>query len=212
MIALGVIELREVDWKWRRLKVSSATAWLICWSAGSLVLMSLLPSKRVDRIFPVIPVLCLLLGAQVTVLASRVPFRPLIRRLATVAIAIAIAASAGYFGWKAATGYHEHRAALADFGADVRSQAAANKWRYAVVSAPDESLLLYLRKTEFLLPLRAADEWNAAQIDAVVVSTRDQAELMGRLTGAATTVLRSTHREDGDSLDYILLARSDRSD
>ena len=39
--------------------------WLICWSLGGLIVMSLVPSKRVDRIFPVVPPLCLLLGAQV---------------------------------------------------------------------------------------------------------------------------------------------------
>ena len=37
---------------------------------GGLIVMSLIPSKRVDRIFPVIPPLCLLLAAQV---ASRRP-------------------------------------------------------------------------------------------------------------------------------------------
>ena len=30
--------------------------WLLCWSFGGLIVMSLVPSKRVDRIFPVVPV------------------------------------------------------------------------------------------------------------------------------------------------------------
>jgi hypothetical protein len=45
--------------------ISPETWWLICWSFGGLIVMSLIPSKRVDRIFPVIPPLCLLLAAQI---------------------------------------------------------------------------------------------------------------------------------------------------
>src|SRR5438876_1907640 len=45
--------------------MSPATFWLLCWSVGGLIAMSLIPSKRVDRIFPVVPPLCLLLAAQV---------------------------------------------------------------------------------------------------------------------------------------------------
>mgnify|MGYP006920623902 CR=1 FL=1 len=33
---------------------------------GGLIVMSLIPSKRLDRIFPVIPPLCLLLAAQIS--------------------------------------------------------------------------------------------------------------------------------------------------
>src|SRR6266567_6443598 len=72
MIILAVADLRSR--KWRLLSVfrdmSPATFWLLCWSLGGLVVMSLIPSKRVDRIFPVIPPLCLPLAAQV---GRRVP-------------------------------------------------------------------------------------------------------------------------------------------
>src|SRR6266568_7231589 len=44
--------------------VSPETFWLICWSIGGLVFMSIIPSKRVDRIFPVIPPFCLLVATQ----------------------------------------------------------------------------------------------------------------------------------------------------
>src|SRR5215471_7202404 len=39
--------------------------WLVCWSFSGFVMMSLVPSKRVDRIYPVVPPLCLLLAAQI---------------------------------------------------------------------------------------------------------------------------------------------------
>src|SRR4029079_14549137 len=52
--------------------------WLFLWSFGGLFVMSLIPSKRVDRIFPIVPPLCLLLAAQIgnrwsCRLGSRVP-------------------------------------------------------------------------------------------------------------------------------------------
>src|SRR5437588_6354356 len=45
-------------------RISQETLWLICWSFGGLIVMSLIPSKRVDRIFPLIPPLCLLVAVQ----------------------------------------------------------------------------------------------------------------------------------------------------
>ncbi|HEX8281374.1 MAG TPA: glycosyltransferase family 39 protein, partial [Chthoniobacterales bacterium] len=53
-IALGVLAWRnartEVRGRWRQ--VSPDLAWLLCWSLGGLLVMSLIPSKRVDRVFP----------------------------------------------------------------------------------------------------------------------------------------------------------------
>src|SRR5437867_8932214 len=51
-------------------EMSPETFWLLCWSVGGLILMSLIPSKRVDRIFPIIPPLCLLLAAQIARLVA----------------------------------------------------------------------------------------------------------------------------------------------
>src|SRR5215467_14428028 len=66
IIAIAVFELRSRNWRLRELfrDMSPETFWLLCWSIGGLIVMSLIRSKRVDRIFPVIPPLCLLLGAQ----------------------------------------------------------------------------------------------------------------------------------------------------
>ena len=50
----------------RRIKTDPGTLWLACWALGGLLCMTLIPSKRVDRIFPVIPPLCLLLVSMVS--------------------------------------------------------------------------------------------------------------------------------------------------
>src|SRR5204862_2729367 len=67
IIAVTVLDLRSRRWKIRTAfrEISPETFWLLCWSLGGLLAMSLIPSKRVDRIFPVLPPLCLLLATQV---------------------------------------------------------------------------------------------------------------------------------------------------
>ena len=69
MIGIAAVGLRSRSWRVRSVfrEMSPETFWLLCWSIGGLIVMSLIPSKRVDRIFPVIPPLCLLLAAQIAV-------------------------------------------------------------------------------------------------------------------------------------------------
>ena len=68
IVAIALFDLRSRKWRLRESfhKMSPETFWLLCWSIGGLIVMSLIPSKRVDRIFPVIPPLCLLLAAQIS--------------------------------------------------------------------------------------------------------------------------------------------------
>ena len=44
--------------------MSPETFWLVAWSLGGLLVMSFVPSKRIDRVFPIVPPLCLLLAAS----------------------------------------------------------------------------------------------------------------------------------------------------
>src|SRR5216117_1597726 len=68
LIAIAIFDLASRRWRIGTAfrEISPDTFWLLCWSVGGLIVMSLVPSKRVDRIFPVIPPLCLLLAAQVS--------------------------------------------------------------------------------------------------------------------------------------------------
>ena len=177
--------------------------------------MSLIPSKRVDRIFPVIPPLCLLLAAQVAsrrscshgsvsrVVNDRRPGfadhgeqRPVatencathIHRWTAVALIVSIVFTGGYVTWKAIAGYRDRRDALAIFGRDVRREAEARHWRYEVVSAKDEGVLLYLQKTHYIQPDDAVAEWNAGNLDALVVSTEKAAGLVPQLSGTVSQV------------------------
>src|ERR1700736_3597656 len=50
LIGVAIIDLRSRRWKFRAAfkEMSPQTLWLICWSIGGLVFMSMIPSKRGD--------------------------------------------------------------------------------------------------------------------------------------------------------------------
>ena len=202
MIGIAAVGLRSRNWRLRSVfrEMSPETFWLLCWSVGGLIVMSLIPSKRVDRIFPVIPPLCLLLAAQVAL--ARV------YRWSAIALAFAIFFTGGYTGWKVITGYRDHRDALAVFGRNIRHEAEAHHWHYEVVSAKDEGLLLYLRKTDFVKPADAITEWNTGNLDALVASKEKAAVLIRDLQGAALSQLQSNEREQNQQGGgYVLIIR-----
>jgi hypothetical protein len=214
MIGIAVIDLRSRNWRCRGVvrEMSPETFWLLCWSVGGLIVMSLIPSKRVDRIFPVIPPLCLLLAAQMSgrdaALRRPVGAARQAYLWSAVALAFAILFTGGYTGWKVVTGYREHRNALAVFGRIVRHEAEAHHWRYEVVSAKDEGLLLYLRRTHFVEPTDAVAEWNTGNLDALVASKEKAAVLMRDLQGATLSQLQSNEEEQHrQGWEYVLITR-----
>jgi hypothetical protein len=193
--------------------------------------MSVIPSKRVDRIFPVIPPLCLLLAAQLARRNScghgavRLPLTngesdltrdgpvaienkaTLLDHWTAAALIISILFAGGYTTWKVVTGYRDHRNALATFAREVRRETEARHWRYEVVSAKDEGLLLYLQKTHYIQPDRAAAEWNAGNLDALVASMEKAAGLMPQLRGATVSQLKSTERKKEQATAYVFITR-----
>jgi hypothetical protein len=185
--------------------MSPETFWLLCWSVGGLVAMSLIPSKRVDRIFPIIPPLCLLLAAQVGKRALSEASRTRIYLLSALALLLATLLTGGYTIFKVISGYRDHRDALAIFGREVRREAEMHHWRYEVVSAKDEALLLYLRKTRFIKPDRTVAEWNGGNLDALVASTEKAPALMRDLREAALSQLKSKERREEQGRAYILI-------
>jgi 4-amino-4-deoxy-L-arabinose transferase-like glycosyltransferase len=233
MVAIALIDLGSRNWRLRSVfrEMAPETFWLVCWSVGGLIVMSLIPSKRVDRIFPVIPPLCLLLAAQVALcnscshgpvgrpskvsepdetahraVATRTALTP-VYQWSVIALSVAILLSGGYTGWKVVTGYRHHRNGLAIFGRNVRDEAESRHWRYEVVSAKDEGLLLYLRKTHFVELTDAVTEWNTGNLDALVASKEKATVLMRDLKAAALSQLESNEREREQGRGYVLITR-----
>jgi 4-amino-4-deoxy-L-arabinose transferase-like glycosyltransferase len=208
IIAVAIADLRSRRWKIRAAfrEMSPETFWLLCWSLGGLVAMSLIPSKRVDRIFPVVPPLCLLLAAQMRKTSIAEQLRTRVYRWSAAALLLSILFASSYTVSKVVSGYHDHRDALVIFGRDVRHEAEVHNWRYEAISAKDEGLLLYLRKTHFIAPTRAVAEWNRGNLDALVVPAENAPALMRQLRDVALSQLKSTERKD-ERMGYVLITR-----
>jgi len=206
MIILAIVDLRCRNWRLRSVfhEMSPETFWLLCWSVGGLVVMSLIPSKRVDRIFPIVPPLCLLLAAQIGNVFANERLRMHIYRWSAVALLLSILVTGGYTISKVVSGYRDHRDALVIFGRAVQHEAEAHQWRYEVVSAKDEGLLLYLLRTHFIEPDRAIAEWNRGDLDALVSPAEKAPALMRDLRGAALSELGSNAKEHER---YVLITR-----
>ena len=214
MIAIAIAALQARKWRFRivLLELSPETFWLLCWSIGGLIAMSLIPSKRVDRIFPIVPPLCLLLAAQISdaALPRKASHSGDARRLslwAGVAVVAAVLFTVGYTVDKVVTGYRDHRNALAIFGRKVLDELQAHHWRYEVVSAKDEGLLLYLQKTHFVSPDEAVTDWNNGTVDALIASTEKAQALMSQLAGASLSEFRSTETNGRQGNSYVLMTR-----
>jgi 4-amino-4-deoxy-L-arabinose transferase-like glycosyltransferase len=237
IIGIALVDLHSRKWRLRSAfrEMSPETFWLLCWSVGGVILMSLIPSKRVDRIFPIIPPLCLLLAAQIAKLGARSRSstsdyvgltghppslgsgeagRPVVTenatriyRWAAAALVLSILFTGGYTISKVISGYRHQRNALAIFGREVCREAAAHRWRYEVVSARDEGLLLYLQKTHFIEPDHAVSEWNNGNLDAMVASTEKASGVMSQLRGATVSQLRSKERKKEQGTSYVLITR-----
>ncbi len=181
LLFIGVRFLAPRRW-WRAATGDPATLWLVCWAMGGLVLMSLVPSKRVDRIFPVVAPFCLLLTALlarihreqqstdivVTNDTVRTPVSFWVRATLVVALAAISAATVV----SAVRENNLREGALAAFGAKTRRLIKKNGWRCEVVSnlpQADEAALVYLRQQKFLTTSEAIAARDARRVDALVV-------------------------------------------
>src|SRR5438270_836385 len=127
--------------------LAAAMFWLITWALGGIVVMSLVSSKRVDRIFPAVPPLCMLLAAQIKAVMESNGVR--VRRILASAIIFAAIFTGTYAAMRVIGGYRYDRDALVKFGREVRRIATAEHLRYEILPGRDESLLLYLQRPRF---------------------------------------------------------------
>ncbi len=198
-------KIRLRQW-WQR--TSPEILWLVVWSLGGLILMSLIPSKRVDRIFPVVPPFCLLLGALFARVASKEKLRPRVMRWSAIAVVFAFLLCGGYAALKVVDGLRRDRGALVRFGHAVRKEADGHGWQYDVIGGDDEGLLLYLERPRFVSPEEALVRWNAGTIDAVIAPEEERPRLLHDLEGSIPSKLRSWGENDKETPRYIFLTRS----
>jgi hypothetical protein len=144
----------------------------------------------VDRVFPAIPPLCLLLAAQTKVFMADRVIRA--RRIAAFAIIFAAIFTGAYAAMRVADGYRNHRDALVKFGGEVRRIATAEHLRYEILPGRDESLLLYLQRPRFYTRIT---ESTAAPpgLDALVVPLDEEPWRSGKFPYRVTVEKKSEH-------------------
>src|SRR5882724_570107 len=202
-LGLLVVALRKTKaatGKWLG-SLSPEMFWLITWALGGIVVMSLIPSKRVDRIFPAIPPLCLLLAAQIKAMVADNVIR--VRQIAAFAIIFATIFTGTYAAMRVIDGYRTHRDALSKFGREVRRIAAAEHLRYEILPGRDESLLLYLQRPRFYTRVT---ETTAAPpgLDALVVPIDEEPWRSGKFPYRVTVEKKSEHPS---SYGFLMLPR-----
>jgi 4-amino-4-deoxy-L-arabinose transferase-like glycosyltransferase len=217
ILALGVLSFPRTRSGLRNLfrQTNPDILWLVCWSFGGFVVMSLIPSKRVDRIYPVVAPLCLLLAAQVAG-SSRIKQRgERVLRWSAAALLFSILFTGSYMTGKVLSDYRDNVNHLEVFSRAVNEQAVAHHWRYEVIAGGaggSEGMLLYLQKPHFIKPDEAVQEWNRKALDALVVPKNKISELMRELQNAAIAPLRSIDRKTDPQIGYFLVTRRSFSD
>jgi hypothetical protein len=156
--------------------------------------MSIIPSKRVDRIYPLVPPLCLLLGAQIA--SARVEeWSGKLRTWLPAALIFACIFTGSYAAWKIGNGYYLSSDALVRFSRQVRQETVRNGWRYAVIGGREEGMLLYLRRDHFLSPDDALGQWSSGALDALVVRNQPVRPWGELLPGAELQFVSKKARE-----------------
>lgn len=173
----------------RRVARDPALLWLVCWAAGGLLLMSLVPAKRLDRVFPAVPPLCLLLPGMLAPALSQ-PRAEGWLRTARVVLAAGVLLWSSYTVWCVFEGHWKGKAGLRRFAADCLAAADVRDGAIAVVGGHEEGLLFYARQLHLLppedLPWRfRRGDWPAAIVQARLL--REAAPEMGRFVELAAS-------------------------
>ncbi len=181
-----------------------ARLWLVCWAIGGLIFMSLVPSKRADRIFPVIPPLCLLTAATLAPLAGERLWRWSGRQVATGAIGLAAIITGANAVFSVATHFRDDQRRLVRFGDEAR----AREGRLVVMNAKDEGLLLYTGTARFTEPDDAVQEWGDGKIDLLILNERDFTKRGPAL--APFTIVSKVSKGSDNFSGYVLIAPGGR--
>ncbi|MBX7209805.1 MAG: hypothetical protein K1X78_15925 [Verrucomicrobiaceae bacterium] len=164
LVLMGARRVRDA------LKADPSLLWLAAWIAGGFVVMSLIPSKRPDRIFPVIAPLCLLLPALLArwgAAQAGGKWPPV--RCARLCLLIAAVSQAGYAAFTVGSAYRADEAALVRFCSRVRDEAARLHVEFGVCDALDEGIIIYAGKDGFIPATKAVAAFGNGSMPALIL-------------------------------------------
>ncbi len=172
-----------------------ALLWLACWTFGGLVFMEFVPSKRFDRIFPVLPPACLLLAAAARYIPSFQWKQISPSRLVVWVTFFACATSVGYAGVKMAQSWRDNGQVLVDFGRRVAEIVGEQQQRLTIAHARDEGILLYANHSRFDSLEDALEMWRTGRVDWLVISDESISKLERKL-GPHKVVLETMEKPE----------------
>jgi len=174
--------------------------WLVLWAMGGLLLMTFVPSKRLDRIFPVVPPLCLLVVEWCALLWNDRHVR-----IWAPATTLAAALFTGtYFIGLIPWNYQTRTPALVEFSRQARDLAQARGIETITLPrARDEGLLMYFDLPRFADKSDAFDAWKANKPMALVLSDRNAAEFF-KVVGNVAPALDSGELREKNEKRYFL--------
>jgi 4-amino-4-deoxy-L-arabinose transferase-like glycosyltransferase len=187
----------------------AALLWLVCWTLGGLLFMECVPSKRFDRILPVLPPMCLLLAAAARHLPRFELFGQRIRELSAGSAAVAACLAGGYTLWELYRGFHDDHRVLVRFGHEVKEAVQSGGGKLAVINGKDEGMLMYTGVSQFSRRKDALAEWQAGQLDWLVIGESDFTEREAELAPFEVVQRTSPHPEKFNS--YRLLRRPSKT-
>ncbi len=159
--------------------------WCVLWVAGGLVVMTLIPAKRVDRIYPLIPPMALLV-VEIAVTLRALKWS----RMATGACVIGGAAfSGGYFIGLIPLSISQNASGLVELADAVDDVRAANPGvPLHLVRARDEGLLIYLQTPRFMSTSEFQRAWDSGLPGLFLISNRMQERFSDTLASGEVVI------------------------
>lgn len=181
----------------RAIRENPSDLWLVCWALGGFLLMTLLPSKRIDRIYPVLPPLALL---TVVLVARAGPGLVEARRWASGTLLVALVWSLGYFGGLIVSSSLQPDDILERFARQAMAEAQERGLGpVEAIRANDEGLVMYLRREKFLPSSEAIRGWRDGTYTALIASPKMREKLESEFGPLTPTLQIEPHRKNEEA-------------
>lgn len=180
--------------------------WLACWTLGALIVMSLIPSKRTDRIFPVVPAACLWLVELVGGWQRERLGRFSLRKVLVGLVVLASLFSGIYAGTIVIDAYRADQGGLRRFARKARTEAQSKDWKLAVVLGRDEGMPMYAGTEKFISPEEAGELWQTQRISGLILDREYLPKMVDDLPGGQVLFESPPSRESGRT--YVFFARA----
>jgi 4-amino-4-deoxy-L-arabinose transferase-like glycosyltransferase len=147
--------------------------WLACWAIGGLAFMEFVPSKRFDRILPVLPPFALLLARSARHLPETAAFAWSRARMAEGIAILGMFGACAYTASEIMRACRNHARELVLFGNKVRALTKDQRERLAITHVRDEGLLMYCGISRYTDRPKAMWLWENGRIEWLILGKGD---------------------------------------